>query len=288
MSKSLSGRGRRFTKRDFGLMKNGSQPRPSARIRLTLEALEERALLSLSGVESIIQPPVLEAERYAIQETVNYISNYESTLAAVQQTLVNLEKQAVLALDRVESGVVLTVVQLIQQTLFPTAILSNSNVPFSATALGPSGGQDSIGQTSNGQSSSVQTAFSGSAENLSPERGSGQAVGSAKNQASQSPTTSTIIAQPLTPSSGTWTQLTNTAPDSDGIGTMILLSNGDVMAQGGGGTGLFPSTAWYELTPNKTGSYINGSWSNLASMSTERTFYGSNVLPDGHGQILHR
>lgn len=87
--------------------------------------------------------------------------------------------------------------------------------------------------------------------------------------------------EPLVLLSGTWTPLSSPAPDPGGIGTTMLLSNGDVMAQGGGGTGNSPSNAWYQLTPNSSGSYAGGSWSNLASMSTARTFYGSNVLPDG-------
>lgn len=32
--------------------------------------------------------------------------------------------------------------------------------------------------------------------------------------------------------SGTWTQLANTSPSSNGLGTMILLNNGTVMVQG--------------------------------------------------------
>jgi hypothetical protein len=77
--------------------------------------------------------------------------------------------------------------------------------------------------------------------------------------------------------SGTWTPLTNPAPEN--IGTMLLLSDGTVMAQGGGGDTV--SNAWYRLTPNSSGSYANGTWSSLASMSVQRLYYGSNVLPDG-------
>jgi len=72
---------------------------------------------------------------------------------------------------------------------------------------------------------------------------------------------------------GTWTPLTNLAPA--GIGTMMLLSDGTVMAQEGG------SEKWDKLTPDAVGSYVNGTWSNLASMSTQRLYYGSNILPDG-------
>src|SRR5262249_12725356 len=76
---------------------------------------------------------------------------------------------------------------------------------------------------------------------------------------------------------GTWTPLTNAAPDA--IGTMVLLSDGTVMAQGSGAIGV--SNTWYRLTPNATGSYIDGTWSARARMGTARLYYGSNVLQDG-------
>ena len=74
-------------------------------------------------------------------------------------------------------------------------------------------------------------------------------------------------------SSGTWTQVTD-APSS--IGTMMLLPNGRVMAQRAGTT-----SNWYQLAPNSTGSYVNGTWSPLASMGLERLYFGSNVLSSG-------
>ena len=77
---------------------------------------------------------------------------------------------------------------------------------------------------------------------------------------------------------GTWTQLTNAIPSGDGAGTMILLSNGSVLAQGGSDS---ESKNWYELTPNSTGSYVNGTWTTLASSNVGRLFYASDVLPDG-------
>jgi hypothetical protein len=54
---------------------------------------------------------------------------------------------------------------------------------------------------------------------------------------------------------------------------MLLLPNGDVMAQGPGLT-----DTWYELQPDASGSYANGAWSQLASMSRPRLYVGSNVL----------
>ncbi len=77
---------------------------------------------------------------------------------------------------------------------------------------------------------------------------------------------------------GTWTPLTNLAPDTSGIQTMMLLSDGTIMAQGGSDSA---SKNWYSLTPDSSGSYVNGAWSLRASMNLERLFFPSNVLPDG-------
>jgi hypothetical protein len=78
----------------------------------------------------------------------------------------------------------------------------------------------------------------------------------------------------VTAAAGTWTPLVHAPPVT--IGTMILLSDGTVIGQGPGG-----SAAWYRLTPDATGNYANGTWSQLASMNLGRLYYGSNVLPDG-------
>src|SRR5437588_9514321 len=72
---------------------------------------------------------------------------------------------------------------------------------------------------------------------------------------------------------GTWTAIANGAPG--GVNTMLLLSDGTVMAQNGG------STTWYKLAPDSTGSYANGTWSTRASMNYQRLYYASTVLQDG-------
>lgn len=87
-----------------------------------------------------------------------------------------------------------------------------------------------------------------------------------------SSTTKTVSSTVAAPS--IWTRLTNSPPAT--TGTLLLLSDGRVMAQRAG-----VSKIWYMLTPNSSGSYINGTWSTLSSMSLERLYYGSNVLPDG-------
>jgi hypothetical protein len=76
---------------------------------------------------------------------------------------------------------------------------------------------------------------------------------------------------------GTWTGLANLDP-LGGSGTMMLLSDGTVMVQGPDNTVV---KTWERLSPDSSGSYINGTWTPLASMNLERLYFGSNVLPDG-------
>ena len=80
----------------------------------------------------------------------------------------------------------------------------------------------------------------------------------------------------LTPSAkavGTWTTVSNAPPEA--IGLMLQLTDGRVMAQG------LQDNTWYALTPDATGSYANGTWSQLASMKTQRLFFTSQVLRNG-------
>lgn len=74
---------------------------------------------------------------------------------------------------------------------------------------------------------------------------------------------------------GVWTKLTNLNP-AGGSGTMMLLTDGTVIVQGPGVT-----KVWKKLTPDSSGNYTNGTWSSIASMGTERLYFGSNVLPSG-------
>ena len=90
-----------------------------------------------------------------------------------------------------------------------------------------------------------------------------------------------------TAASQTWTPLTNQAPVS--MGAMLLLTDGRVLVHEepncNPGTGCVGSdyTAWYTLTPDSTGSYINGTWTKVASLPTGYSplFFSSAVLPDG-------
>lgn len=78
---------------------------------------------------------------------------------------------------------------------------------------------------------------------------------------------------------GTWTRTTNAAPEA--VTGVFLLSDGSLMAQGP-----WISKNWYKLTPDTSGGYAHGTWSTLSSMSLERLYYGSGVLPSGKVYIL--
>ena len=79
----------------------------------------------------------------------------------------------------------------------------------------------------------------------------------------------------------TWTPLTHPYPAASGggAGAAWLMTNGTVIVhteQGGANT-------WYKLTPTINGSYVNGTWSQIASppAAYHPIFFASAVLPDG-------
>jgi hypothetical protein len=78
-----------------------------------------------------------------------------------------------------------------------------------------------------------------------------------------------------TNATGTWVPLANQAPDS--IGVAVLLSDGTVMCSDASAS----STNWYRLTPDEYGSYVNGTWSTLASSHFGRALFAADVVPDG-------
>jgi hypothetical protein len=68
----------------------------------------------------------------------------------------------------------------------------------------------------------------------------------------------------------------------------LLLPNGDLMVHGGGGNSttapgneVGATTTWYEITPDRTGSYANGTWTQLVSMNVARLYFSADVLPNG-------
>lgn len=79
---------------------------------------------------------------------------------------------------------------------------------------------------------------------------------------------------------GTWTQVTNVPVDSN-VGVMILLSDGTVISKThtGGIDGY--GVVWDRLTPDSLGSYINGTWSQIAPMNGSRLFFSTEMLKDG-------
>jgi hypothetical protein len=53
------------------------------------------------------------------------------------------------------------------------------------------------------------------------------------------------------------------------------LTDGTILVQS------YNGQTWMKLTPDATGSYINGTWTTLASAPTARLYFASQVLPDG-------
>jgi hypothetical protein len=73
---------------------------------------------------------------------------------------------------------------------------------------------------------------------------------------------------------GTWLQLQHqpTFPQAD---TMLLLTDGTVFCLESS------SASWWALTPDASGSYVNGSWAKRASTNYVRQYFASAVLADG-------
>lgn len=79
-----------------------------------------------------------------------------------------------------------------------------------------------------------------------------------------------------------WTPLTNQPTFIDdincaGAANPLLLTDGTVIVQSGG------CQEWWKLTPDARGSYVNGTWSQLASLPADYSplYHSSAVLPDG-------
>jgi len=80
-----------------------------------------------------------------------------------------------------------------------------------------------------------------------------------------------------------WTPLVNPPPFGT-PGTMLLESDGTVLVHNEpdndttGGTNI-----WWRLTPDANGSYVDGTWSQIASMPADYTplYFASAILPDG-------
>jgi Bacterial pre-peptidase C-terminal domain/Bacterial Ig-like domain len=174
-----------------------------------------------------------------------------------------------------EPGEELSDQTVVGQNLLHAAGISDSDI-FVVTAVDLSGTFDLLTPVTATQQSLTEKlqavpGFLGVHENdayLAPLEGS---FGTISGPDDPDTAASSADAPALAP--GTWSQ-TTIAPTT--AGTMMLLSNGRVMAQGGG-----VSKAWYQLTPDANGSYTTGTWSSLASMNLERLYFGSNVLQNG-------
>ena len=79
-----------------------------------------------------------------------------------------------------------------------------------------------------------------------------------------------------------WTSL-NHQP-SFGAGAMLLMTDGTVLVH----SEQLNSQNWYKLTPDASGSYINGAWSQIATMPAGYSplYFGSAVLPDGRMTVI--
>jgi hypothetical protein len=73
--------------------------------------------------------------------------------------------------------------------------------------------------------------------------------------------------------SGTWQPLKNEPKFNPS--TMLLLTDGTVMAQS------YCSNNWWRLTPDASGDYVNGAWTQLANSPNAPMYYASAVLADG-------
>src|SRR6266853_6517873 len=82
----------------------------------------------------------------------------------------------------------------------------------------------------------------------------------------------------------TWQPLPNQPSFSPGA--VLLLTDGTVLAHSEPNCLSCTSTdysSWYKLTPDSSGSYVNGTWTQIASLPSGYAplYFGSAVLPDG-------
>jgi hypothetical protein len=80
-----------------------------------------------------------------------------------------------------------------------------------------------------------------------------------------------------------WTPLQNPPPFGT-PGTMLLESDGTVLVHNEPDNNTTGGTnEWWKLTPAADGSYVDGTWSQIASMPADYTplYFGSAILPDG-------
>jgi hypothetical protein len=76
---------------------------------------------------------------------------------------------------------------------------------------------------------------------------------------------------------GGWEQLANSAPWTNGPGSQVLMTDGTVLVQ----DSCTPN--WFKLTPDSTGNYQDGTWTEIAGMPSNYgpLYFASAVLADG-------
>jgi hypothetical protein len=89
-----------------------------------------------------------------------------------------------------------------------------------------------------------------------------------------------FVALPLAAQAASWTKLANLAPGGGGV--MLQLTDGTVMIQRDA------TASWMRLTPDASGSYINGIWTAnpISAMSTPRLYFASVLLTSGKLWVL--
>ena len=93
------------------------------------------------------------------------------------------------------------------------------------------------------------------------------------------------------PPAGSWAPLTHQPPNSGAhyftSSEMFLMTDGSVLCMAADTSYNFNTSSYfadpsvYKLTPDNTGSYTNGTWSQVASMNHSRLYFASSVLADG-------
>ncbi|MBI1335179.1 MAG: hypothetical protein GC165_20130 [Armatimonadetes bacterium] len=89
-----------------------------------------------------------------------------------------------------------------------------------------------------------------------------------------------VNSRPQSPDSGSW-QRTSTNPPGP-VGVPILMTDGTVICHS-------PQTnTWYKLTPTSLGSYRDGTWSTIGTMSSDYgpLYFASSVLADGRVVVI--
>ena len=88
------------------------------------------------------------------------------------------------------------------------------------------------------------------------------------------------------PTSGVWEAVTAAPNNNIGWGNPVQLFDGTLMVQDAG------STDWWRLTPDSTGNYANGTWSELALLPVingtqySPLYHSTGVLPDGRVIVM--